>query len=350
MKSNYSTIGVMAGSSMDGLDIAQVVFCNDGSHWSFSLEQSRTIPYSDELLQMLASSPEMPKKEQEYVDFKFGEWIAAEVNRFIDSNKLSISSLSVHGHTVIHDPKKKISWQLGSGRVIAEKTGINTVTDFRSADVLLGGQGAPLVPLGDFILFNEYDACLNLGGIANVSLRSSKTAWDITPCNQVLNFYANQLGKEYDEDGIESRNGALDRAFIMEVQSNSFFNEAPPKSLANKYLSSKILNSVSPKNGLRSMTEFIAEQIASDLASVNTASPKILITGGGAHNSFLIDRIKFHLSKWEVIIPSKSIIDFKEAIVFAFLGVLKMRSEINTLASVTGASKDSSSGMIHFAK
>lgn len=350
LKSTYSTVGVMAGSSMDGLDVIHVSFNESGGNWDFSIENGETISYDPELYDKLKESSSQDLREQELLDLEFGNWIGVKVGDFIRKHQVKVDSLSVHGHTVIHQPQNNLSWQLGSGAEIAKKTGITTITNFRSTDISLGGQGAPLVPMGDFQLFGEYDACLNLGGIANVSLKESKTAWDITPCNQLLNFYANQLGKEFDENGDLSRQGNLNNSFIKQMGEIDFFRAQMPKSLPNNFINVELLRQLNPKDGLRTITEFIAQQTASDLSNTIINKPKILVSGGGAHNHFLVERLIHHLPNWEVIIPSKPIVDFKEAIVFAFLGVLRERKETNILASVTGASKDSCSGVIHFAK
>lgn len=350
LKTTYSAIGVMAGSSMDGLDVIHIGFQENKGSWSFSIGNGETIQYDPEVYIKLKESSQQHIKKQRLLDVEFGNWIGTAVSKFIRQYNIKADLLAVHGHTVIHQPHNKISWQLGSGAEIAGKTEVTTITDFRNQDISLGGQGAPLVPMGDFHLFEEYDACLNLGGIANVSLRELQTAWDITPCNQILNFYAKQLGKEFDENGQLAREGDLYSDFIQQMEKISFFQTPAPKSLPNNFISVEVLKQLNPKDGLRTISEFIAKQTAEDLRNTYSKEQKILVTGGGAHNDFLIERLKHHLSNWEVIVPSKLLIDFKEAIVFAFLGVLRMRNERNVLASVTGASKDTSSGVIHFTK
>lgn len=350
MKIGFSALGIMAGSSMDGLDIVHVELCQKDDRWTYTIGEGETIQYDPSIYYKLKKSASKVKSEQELLDLEFGDWIGEKAIKFIQKHNLNLDFISVHGHTVIHEPENNISWQLGAGNEIAKKNGITTITDFRSKDISLGGQGAPLVPIGDFKLFNEYDACLNLGGIANISLKESQTAWDITPCNQVLNYYANQLGRPFDENGELARQGKVDQEFLNQIQRNDFFKSPPPKSLPNQFLGDELLNQILPQNGLRSMTEFIAMQIASDLSKVIIRNSKMLITGGGAHNDFLIERIKYYLPNWQTSIPTKDLIDFKEAIVFAFLGALRLSDEINVLSSVTGATKDSSSGVIHFAK
>lgn len=350
MTTQYSALGIMAGSSMDGLDIVHVIFHKSEEKWAYEIGHGETFEYSEALYDALKNSSITKMDNQNLLDVEFGHWIGDCVCKFIKQGNKEIDFLAVHGHTVIHEPLKGISWQLGSGKEIAKRTGITTVTDFRTKDISLGGQGAPLVPVGDFHLFKEFDACLNLGGIANISVKKDRTAWDISPCNQLLNFYAAQLGQVYDENGQLSKSGEVEIGFLDRIEQNSYFGIKPPKSLPNQYLAEKLLNQVSPRNGLRSMTEFVAKQIAKDTLHLKERNLKMLVTGGGAHNSFLMERIAFYLPNWELPKPESDLIDFKEAIVFGFLGALRLEGEINVLSSVTGATKDSCSGVIHFAK
>ncbi|MEP1035668.1 anhydro-N-acetylmuramic acid kinase [Ekhidna sp.] len=343
-KSFYSVVGVMAGSSMDGLDLAHALFTETNNGWEYQLKNCEVISYPSDLLDRLKRSPTQKKKNQELLDIDFGKWIARCVNNF-KKNLPAIDILAVHGHTVIHKPSENISWQLGDGTTIALETGITTITEFRSFDVQNGGQGAPLVPFGDFTLFNEYDACLNLGGIANISLKANHTAWDICPCNQVLNYFAEKLGEPYDKNGDFGKSGKFDEAFYSRISTLPFFSLSPPKSLPNNFIDLEILRAVEPKDGLYTYCQVIAEQIQRSMSG--STGSKLLITGGGAFNSFLINGIRSQLNDWEVYVPDTKLVVFKESLVFAFLALKRMRNEINTLSSVTGASKDTSSGVIH---
>ncbi|WP_425389449.1 anhydro-N-acetylmuramic acid kinase [Ekhidna sp.] len=340
-KSTYRVIGAMAGSSMDGLDLALVKFNCDEVGWGFELLDGTTIPYHKELEERLSKSPVLTHQDQLKLDDDFGQWIS---NQIITFGIHQVDLLAIHGHTVIHEPKKGISWQLGNGELIAKNTRATTVTDFRAEDIRLGGQGAPLVPFGDFHLFPDYDACLNLGGICNVSIKKNQTAWDICPCNQVLNYFSNQLGQEYDKDGRLAKAGEFDLDFYNQLTQLNFFSEAPPKSLANNYLKEEFLSSIDPIQGLHTYSHFIARQISKDLKNKGN---RLLVTGGGAFNTYLIDLLKKELSSWEIIVPDPKLVEFKEAIVFAFLGLKRLIGEVNVLSSTTGASEDSSSGVIH---
>jgi len=342
MKTIYSVLGVMAGSSMDGLDITLASF-RKGGKWSFEIKKCETIPYETQLYVQLKESPNKSHENQRELDVDFGKWIGAKVNKFIGENKVDL--ISVHGHTLIHAPQDNISRQLGDGKTIAGITNIPTVTNFRSEDIQKGGQGAPLVPLGDFELFTDFEACLNLGGIANISIRDEKKAWDICPCNQILNYFANKLGENYDKEGQLAEKGTLDQNFISKMLEIPYFHLPPPKSLPNAFIKQSVLDSNDPRNGLRSYSEFIAQQIATDLKPYRTG--KLLVTGGGSFNNFLVSRIQKSLPNWKVIIPDISIIAYKEALIFAFLGLKKILGEVNVLRTVTGAVSDSSSGTIH---
>ncbi len=345
MEHSYSVIGAMAGSSMDGLDMAHVVFERDAyQNWIHQLHSFDTTPYPDAILHQLKQAPNQRIEIKRALDHEFGQWISHKINHFKKSED-KIDLLGIHGHTVVHDPKNRVSWQLGDGAIIAKLTGIPTVTEFRSLDVELGGQGAPLVPLGDFMLFREFDGCLNLGGIANISVKENQTAWDICPCNQVLNYFSGKLGKSYDDGGRLAQEGQLDKDFLNHLHSIDYFNHNPPKSLPNDFIHPEILDRANPKDGLHTYIDFMSDQVARSLAQ--SPIKKILVTGGGAFNQFLIRTLESRLPGIEVVVPSSEVINFKEAVVFAFLALKRSLNEINVLASVTGASKDSCSGVIH---
>lgn len=345
MNSNYLVLGGMAGSSMDGLDLCLAEFHVTASAWHFQIKKSQTVGYTSDIKKRLEAATTASRKEQAVTDVLFGKWIGEQVSHFLGD--ITPCLVAVHGHTVIHAPHRGVSYQLGHGPTIADECGLAAVTAFRSLDVSLGGQGAPLVPVGDFELFTEYDACINLGGIANVSVKKQQKAWDVCPCNQVLNFFAGKLGQEYDAEGALAQQGETDSGFLKSLLSLSYFHQTPPKSLPNGYISSDVLEKINPYDGLKTYGDFIAGALAKDLQPI-LSKGKVLITGGGAHNHYLTSRIKETLAPLEVVVPSSEIIDFKEALVFAFLGLKKHLGEINTLASVTGASRDSCGGEVHW--
>jgi len=349
MKKVFRVVGGMAGSSMDGLDLIKVDFWKENEKWRFEIiGEGTTIAYPMDLFERLSNATDLAPSDQQRLDLDFGLWIGGHIRSFLGEEQADV--IAVHGHTLTHAPAKGISWQLGAGEQIAAQSGILTVTNFRTEDIAKGGQGAPLVPLGDFELFSDYDVCLNLGGIANLSIKGKRIAGDICPCNQVLNYYASKLGKGYDEEGEFARNGAMNLDFYTSLEANQFFQRSFPKSLPNHFLSSELLDRVTPQVGLRTYTDFIADQAAKSLTASNQSTGKLLVSGGGAFNTFLIERLKEKLSNWEVIVPSEDIVCFKEALIFGLLGLKKILGEINVLSSATGAMNDSSSGTIHHPK
>lgn len=352
MKQKYSVIGIMSGTSLDGLDIAHCIFVKDRS-WSFSIRQAETIKYSPAWRNKLSHGIYLNKKELSILDSDFGMFIGSQTAKFIRRNKIRADLIASHGHTVFHQPAKGITLQIGSGKQIADQTGLPVVCDFRSGDVALGGQGAPLVPLVDRLLFHAYTYCLNLGGFANISYENGRKriAFDICPVNIVLNELAGMLGKEFDKGGKLASEGKLDLNLLNELNRFSFYSLKPPKSLGREWVEKIFLpvlrsNKIPVKDKLRTVVEHAAIQIASSVNGQGSKrSASLLITGGGAYNKFLVKRISTHTG-CRVKVPNDKTIQFKEAMAFALLGVLKSRGEINILRSVTGARKDSSGGRI----
>ena len=368
----YKVIGLMSGTSLDGLDIAYCEF-EKNDKWGCKIIKSETIKYNKDWKDRLSSAFTQSKKEIAKTDIEYGKFIGKQVNAFIEKYKLRADFISSHGHTIFHQPEKKITLQIGSGKIISSVCKLPVVCDFRIGDVKLGGQGAPLVPMADKQLFSDYDFCLNLGGIANISFDNKKPeriAFDICPVNIVLNGLAGKLGKEFDRAGKIASQGILDERLLKRLNALSFYKTIPPKSLGREWIEkefSPILHrfDISIQDKLRTVVEHVAIQIVSVInlfagqagsslvrfapskrfARVSR-SPSLLITGGGAYNNFLIERITFH-AQCKIILPDDKTIQFKEAMAFAFLGVLKMREEINILRSVTGAKKDTSGGKIY---
>jgi anhydro-N-acetylmuramic acid kinase len=283
---------------------------------------------------------------EEYTDY-----LGTIIKSFIDKHKLwSLDSVCSHGHTILHQPKNGFTLQIGNLPKIADLVGKKVVCDFRVQDVLMGGQGAPLVPIGDRILFSKYDYCLNLGGFSNVSFeeKGKRIAFDISPVNTVLNFYANTLDLDYDDKGKLARSGKLNKALLTELNSLEYYQKTYPKSLGFEFVKEVVLPltkkySIPIEDSLRTFTEHVAVQIA---LALPVKSGTLLVTGGGAYNDFLIERMRHFLPEIEITIPAAKILEFKEALIFGLLGVLKLRDEINVLSSVTGARKDHSSGVI----
>ena len=348
-KKQYKVIGLMSGSSFDGLDIALCHFSLTNSHWEFWIENAGTIAYSTEWVKTLKSA-ENPDSNFKEISKSYGRYIGEEVNEFILTHSIEeVDFIASHGHTLFHEPSKKITVQAGEGAVIFQETQIPTISNFREQDVILGGQGAPLVPIGDLYLFSGYNVCVNLGGFANVSLKlnNSIKAWDICPVNYVLNKLTQEIGFNYDNNGDIAASNEVNAQLLNKLNDLYYYKTSPPKSLAREWVFAEIwpiLNNstCSIEQKIATITEHSAIQIARSIPNNSTA----LFTGGGTFNSYLMSRIAFHNPFIEITIPNNKIIEFKEALIFAFLGTLRMRGEINILASVTGATKDHSSGDI----
>ncbi len=352
IQEKYNIIGVMSGTSLDGIDLAHLNFEITNGKWNFKILESETIGYSQEWKDILKIAVGFTETELQQLNKKYTQLIGNIISEFISNNKIeSIDAVCSHGHTILHQPKNGITLQIGNLAEIATICNQKVVCDFRIQDVNMGGQGAPLVPIGDRLLFSEVTYCLNLGGFSNISFEENgkRIAFDISPVNTVLNFYANKLGLEYDEKGTISRSGKINSELLTELNRLEFYNLSRPKSLGFEFVKEVVLPiieryKISIEDKLATFTEHIAYQIGLTLSNKKS---KLLITGGGAYNEFLISRIQFYLMETSIIIPEKKIIEFKEALIFGLLGVLKLRNEINTLCSVTGALKDHSSGKIY---
>ncbi|HDR50634.1 MAG TPA: anhydro-N-acetylmuramic acid kinase [Mariniphaga anaerophila] len=345
----WLVVGAMSGTSLDGLDLAAVEFRRNENRWNFSIVAAETVKYAAEWEEKLRTAPELPGEKLIELHNIYGQFTGQKINRFVKNHQLKPDLIASHGHTVFHQPEKGFTFQAGNGACIAAETGITTVADFRTADVTLGGQGAPLVPVGDRLLFPEYESCLNLGGFANISFEKNgkRIAFDICPVNFILNDLARRLGKPFDENGELGRKGTIDNQLLEKLNRLDFYNQLAPKSLGKEWMDKHFFpvireSNLSVQEKLRTAYEHIALQIA----KATPATGKMLVTGGGAFNSFLMERFRQHL-KCEIVIPPPEIINFKEALVFAFLGLLRFLGEINCYASVTGAKRDSSAGVIY---
>ncbi len=344
-------IGVMSGTSLDGIDIAYVKF-NQTAANDFQILNAITIPYGKEWKSALKEGFHLSGEKLVKLDADYGIYLGKTILKFIKENNIEkVDLIASHGHTIFHNPTENYTFQIGNGPQITATTNIKTICNFRAQDVALGGQGAPLVPVGDELLFSEYDYCLNLGGFSNISFNENKQriAFDICPVNIVLNHYVASLNMEYDDKGAMASAGNIEINLLNELNSLPFYVDSKPKSLGYEFVSETIFPiidkfNLSINDILRTFVEHIALQISKKIESNSTK--KMLVTGGGAFNTFLMERLQSH-TKTPLIIPNEIIINYKEALVFALLGFLKDEGKINCLKSVTGASKDHSSGVVY---
>ncbi len=341
-------IGLMSGTSLDGLDICFAAF-EKNNGWNFQILHAETISYPEEWEKKLRNSIHSSSEELLELHSEYGFYLGRKVREFIDRNHLqNIDLIASHGHTVFHQPKKKFTLQIGDGRAIKLEAGLPVVYDFRNQDVLMGGNGAPLVPIGDELLFSEYDACMNLGGFSNISLKQDnrRIAFDIAPVNIVLNRLAQQFNKNFDENGDLARKGKLNNALLEKLNALDFYSRPHPKSLGIEWCNEFIfplLENIQAEDALTTFTEHVAQQISSIIHQNNLKN--VLCTGGGSYNTCLIEKIR-EKTESMIIIPEKQIVDHKEALIFAFMGVLRMNNEINVLSSATGSTEDHCSGVL----
>ena len=316
MKDDYFVIGVMSGTSLDGIDLAYIKFSNK-TQWNFKILKAETVKYPINWYDTLKGLVNKKINEIEIIDEAYTRYLAQIIKEFIEKYQIkNLNAVCSHGHTALHQPERELTYQIGNNPILAEYLQETVVCDFRAQDVALGGQGAPLVPIGDKLLFSNYDFCLNLGGFANIStnINNERIAFDICPVNIVLNKYVNEHPKSLGLEWVETHIFPLIDEFKLQV-----------------------------KDVLCTFIEHVAIQIASQINTSDYST--ILVTGGGVYNTYLLNRLKAHTQQ-KIIVPDKDVIEFKEALIFGLLGVLKLRNEVNCLKSVTGALKDHSTGKI----
>ena len=348
MANSINIIGLMSGTSVDGLDICYISFPKNKIE-DYEIANCKTYDYPIDLKNELINVIKKDYEKIKDLDLKFGEFIGLSINKFISENKLPVPDLiSSHGHTVFHEPNIGKTLQIGNGSIIKKITGIKTVNNFREQDVKLGGQGAPLVPIGDKLLFKKFKYCLNLGGFVNISIKNGDEifAYDICPLNTVLNLYSKKIGYEYDHDGNLSSKGTVDDNLLNELNQLSYYFEENPKSLGLEFVIEKVLPIIdsyrlSESDVLATYVRHVAFQISNNI----TDDEKVLISGGGSFNKTLIESLRNH--NINLVVPVSQILNYKESLIFGLLGYLRINNKINCLRSVTGASKDHSSGDIY---
>ena len=339
----------MSGTSLDGLDLCCVHFDFHDGRWDYRILKAESVDYPEELRHKLATAQDMSALEYARLHSDYGLYLGAQVRDFVARNGLHVDLVASHGQTIFHQPAVRFTAQIGSGAGIAAECGIDTVCDFRTTDVALGGQGAPLVPIGDAVLFGDYEYCLNMGGFSNISFAEGerRLAYDISPVNYVLNHYAGLRGLAYDRDGELARSGMVCQALLERLNALDFYTQAGPKSLGREWVESAVYPLIdgfglSVEDVLATFVEHVAFQIGR-----NVRGGRVLVTGGGARNIFLLERMRAVAPQAEYVVPDPLTIDFKEALIFALLGALYVAGRPNCLASVTGAAHDNIGGCLY---
>lgn len=356
----YRAIGVMSGSSLDGLDIAFTTFTETGGKWTFEIIEAECIPYSSEWQLQLKIATSLPALDYQLLHTSYGHYIGDQINQFIHRHELhhKVNLVASHGHTSFHLPGQKMTAQLGDGAAIAATTKLNVVSDLRALDVALGGQGAPIVPIGEKLLFTNYACFLNIGGIANLSVNAAGKyiAFDVCAANRILNMLANETGMPYDDGGQLAAKGQINPELLTALNALEYYSNPYPKSLANDFgtdiVFPMIKNAgISTDDALRTYAEHISVQVRNAIAATGLKNSQqnnsMLVTGGGALNYFLIACLHNQLAGIvSVVVPDHTLVQYKEAVIMGLLGVLRWREEATVLPSVTGASRESIGGAL----
>lgn len=366
-KNGVRVIGLMSGTSLDGIDFCYVEFKYLSGKWNYKIIKAEDESYPQQLKDKLNTAQNFSALEYARLNSDYGLYLGERIKAFMERNGIDpdkVDIIASHGQTIFHQPEIQFTGQIGSGAGIAAKTGVDTVCDFRTTDVALGGQGAPLVPIGDRNLFGEYDYCLNLGGFSNISFENSKktadgksvavrTAFDISPVNYVLNYYMRTIGKEYDKDGALARSGKICRELLDKLNNLPFYTQKGPKSLGREWVENEVIPLIESfklpiEDKLCTFCEHAAMQTSKNVAAgENGAVSRVLVTGGGAFNKYLMERMQAQAPQCEYVIPDKLTVNFKEALIFAFLGALYIADIPNCMSSVTGAAYDCIGGAMY---
>lgn len=342
----YRVLGLMSGTSLDGLDVAYCEFNYKQGKWTYDIKKATTYAYDEDFKHKIRSMEETSAREFARFSVEIGHFFGKKAKDFLDTHSLDVDFVASHGQTIFHRPDLNYTTQIGDLSALCSEVQVKVIGDFRSMDVALGGQGAPLVPIGDEILFCDYENCLNLGGFSNISMKKQgkRIAYDICPVNIVLNHLCEKLSLPFDDGGQIAASGKVDENLLKQLNDLPYYKKKTNKSLGKEWVVENVFpllekTTLSVEDLLATYTEHIAEQLSRNI------SGKTLLTGGGAYNTYLIERLK-KLTPHTIELPEKTIIDYKEAMIFAFLGVLRQRGEVNCLASVTGAEKDNCGGSI----
>lgn len=346
MKDFYS-IGLMSGSSLDGLDLCYSKILSKNDKYDFEIIASETIPYENKIFEKLKKVREISSLDLHFFDVELGKLFGSFCNSFISKNNIKkIDAISNHGHTVFHYPENGLTLQIGNNNWIAKMTNIPTFGNLRMRNVTYGGQGAPIVPIADKYLFSDFENCINLGGISNITIKkgSDLKSFDIAVCNQLLNHLCNLINKTYDQNGDLAASGTINFDLLNALEKITFYQIAPPKSIDNGMLKEIILPIFdSYEDTIPNYLATAVEHIAIEISKYLEKESKTIITGGGAYNTYLVSRIQ-SISKAEITIPKPNIIEFKEALAMSFMALRSLENSPNTLSTTTGSQKDCISG------
>jgi anhydro-N-acetylmuramic acid kinase len=353
----YKVIGIMSGSSMDGIDLAMCNITSDNGKYSFTIDQCHTYDYSETWRLRLSQIRKADSLAYAKTDVFYGHYLGQLVNQFIKENDLEADLVGSHGHTVFHYPEEMITRQVGDGASLSAICHLPVVTDFRSMDVAKKGQGAPLVAIGDQMFFNDYDFCLNLGGFANISgkIGEYRVSFDICPANILLNRVARDLDLEYDHNGEIASRGAINYGLLEQLNDIDYYAMPFPKSLNRDWINNELWQIVkegeklTPEDKMKTFVDHIGIQISKSIDYLSAKNPKgkrVLVTGGGAFNTILMDHIRTH-SEAEFIVPDEKLVKYKEALIFALMAVMRLENKPNIIKTFTGAKSDSISGSLN---
>ena len=363
----FSVVGLMSGSSLDGADLAWCTFQfaedDPAKLVSWTLHRGVTIPYDEGWQQRLRNAPALSGRGLWLLHTELGLHYGHMLRTFVDELPEKVDFIASHGHTVFHYPDQHTTTQIGDGAAIAAVLNMPVIDQFRTQDMALGGQGAPLAPLADRYFFPEYFACLNLGGISNISIKTDRgyVAFDVGGANQVLDAMMQEIGKDYDENGQLARTGQLIPALKQAADALSFHAQQPPKSLGNDWVRERLLplfkdQQYALEDRLHTYCHHVAGQIAASLHQVAknenielTDQQQLLVAGGGGFNGFLCECIAAVIQPVQLEIAAPDIIAFKEAALMALAGALRWQQQPNVIPSVTGASRAAVGGAIHWA-
>jgi anhydro-N-acetylmuramic acid kinase len=349
----------MSGTSLDGLDMAYCELNHTRGGWQFAILAAETKPYDPDWRHTLTHITEASGEDLMLTDLRLGTWMGQAVREFVAKHRLDPQFIAAHGHTVFHQPERGLTYQMGNGFALQAASRLPVVANFRNYDVAIGGQGAPLVPVGDRLLFGDYDACVNLGGIANVSaeLHGKRVAYDIGPANMVSDYLMRQAGQSYDDNGQLAASGTVHPALLQQFDALAYYAAPFPKSLGYEWVRDHLIrplesSSLTTADKLATVTHHATAQVARSLRQLikekGQAAARVLVTGGGAFNGYFMQCLRHYSGKTvQYVIPDAQLVSFKEALVFALLGVLRVRGEVNCLSSVTGAAHDHSAGVVY---